>query len=114
MYILFQLREGGFSAKKINQAREAISKRLQTPYPLATSKVFTDHKAIFYSSGKELLNADRTQQINLEEIVFPFLQKIDFDDKGVAERYWPLGKSASIVVDPHHQYGQPTIKDTNI
>ena len=31
-----------------------------------------------------------------------------------ALRYWPLGKEKNIVVDPHHQLGQPTVRNTNI
>jgi len=39
---------------------------------------------------------------------------MDFGTNQLALRYWPLGKERSIVVDPHHQLGQPTIKNTNI
>jgi uncharacterized protein (DUF433 family) len=39
---------------------------------------------------------------------------MDFGRDQLALRYWPLGKEKNIVVDPRHQLGQPTIKNTNI
>lgn len=42
------------------------------------------------------------------------LKKVDFRPDNLAERFYPAGKSNSIVVDPHHQFGQPVIKGTNV
>lgn len=39
---------------------------------------------------------------------------IEFNSNKVAERFWPAGKQSSIIVDPHHQFGQPVIEGTNI
>ena len=115
MYVFFYLREElHFSPQKINKAREVMAKQLGTPYPLATLDVLTDGKAILYSLDSNLVNADGSQQLNIDSIVKPFLKKIEFDHENKAFRYYPLGKGASIVVDPHHQYGKPTINETNI
>ena len=42
------------------------------------------------------------------------MNKLDFDGEDLALRLWPLGKSKKIVIDPDHQFGQPTINGTNI
>ncbi len=31
-----------------------------------------------------------------------------------AEKLYPKGKNSSIVIDPHHRFGEPVIEDTNI
>jgi uncharacterized protein (DUF433 family) len=116
MYVFFYLREKlGLSVHKINSAREEIAKAMETPYPFANHAVLADRKGILYHTGTNLVNADKSQQVNLEEIVTPFLKKIEFDRVSKrALRYWPLGKDTQIVVDPRRQFGQPTIEGTNI
>ena len=47
-------------------------------------------------------------------ILDPFLLKIDYNQNNLAERFYPDGKKHNVVVDPHHQFGQPTIIGTNI
>ena len=42
------------------------------------------------------------------------MNKLDFDKNNLAERLYPMGKKNSVVVDPKHQFGQPTIKGTNL
>jgi len=44
----------------------------------------------------------------------PLCEKISFDNAQLASRYYPLGQHRSVVVDPQHQFGQPTIEGTNI
>ena len=98
----------------ITKAHESMASMLNTPYPFASAKVFTDSKKICYESIGDLINADSSHQINIKEIVRPLLDKIDFDGFDLAMRYYPLGKSHEVVVDPRHQFGQPTIRNTNI
>ena len=41
-------------------------------------------------------------------------EKLVFDNEGLATRLYPTGLASKIVVDPHHQFGQPVIEGTNI
>jgi uncharacterized protein (DUF433 family) len=114
-YVFYQLRKQGVSAENIAKSHEIIGQELNTSFPFANSVILTDGKKIFYSrDGDLIINADKSKQINFKSIIEEFCHKIDFDKDLNALRYWPLGKEKNIVVDPHHQLGQPTVKNTNI
>jgi len=113
-YTFYQLRKKGVSSQKIQKAHQYISKELKTKYPFATAGISTDGKQIWYEHLETLINADGSTQINIKQLVEPFLDKIDFGSNLHAERYYPLGKSHYVVVDPKHQFGQPTLPGTNL
>ncbi|MAL19433.1 MAG: hypothetical protein CL670_04610 [Balneola sp.] len=108
-------REIGVSFSKIKLAHSKLSEILETNYPFAHAELMTDGKRIFHKYLEEsLLEVDEKQQFSFTQLVAPYCQKIDFQDKTqLAERFWPLGKDHEIVVDPHHSFGQPVIKGTN-
>jgi len=114
-YVFYLLRESKVSTHKILIAHEDMSNQLNSPYPFASSKLLTDGKSILFTmSDGSIVNADRTKQTAFKEIIEIFCKKIEFSDSQIAERFYPLGKNSSIVVDPHHQFGQPVVFDTNI
>lgn len=113
-YVYFTLRGLGISAQRILKARESMAKELQTPYPFATNKLLAGGGRIWYDKDGLTIDADGTLQTNLTKIIESFCKKIDFNDQLLAQRLWPRGKESSIVVDPHHQFGVPTINGTNI
>jgi uncharacterized protein (DUF433 family) len=103
------------NTRTIFTAHEEIAEQLKTPYPFASSKVLSDGKSILYTlDDGTVVNANKSKQIALKEIIESFCKKIEFSDTEVAERFWPLGKEKHIIVDPHHQFGQPVIENTNI
>jgi uncharacterized protein (DUF433 family) len=92
-----------------------MAEQLKTPYPFASAPVLTDGRSILYSlHDGTTINADKSRQIAFKQIIESFCKKIEFSDSQLAERYWPLGKQNHIVVDPHHQFGQPVIDKTNL
>lgn len=113
---VFSLRRIGVSFHKIKIAHGQLINILNTPYPFATSKLMSDGGIIFWDYDESILiDLDKTLQLSLKEIIRPFCKKLDFcENTNLAERFWPLGKDHSIVVDPHHCFGQPTIYGTNI
>jgi uncharacterized protein (DUF433 family) len=114
-YVFYQLRKQGVSAQSIARSHEIISQELNISFPFANAIILTDGKKVFYSKdGDLIINADKSKQINFKSIIEGFCHKIDFGKDDHALRYWPLGKGKNIVVDPHHQLGQPTVKNTNI
>jgi len=99
----------------IAKSHEIIAKDLDTAFPFANSRILTDGRKISYTINSDLIiNADKSKQINIKSIIEAFCHKIDFGSDFNALRYWPLGKEKNIVVDPHHQLGQPTVNNTNI
>lgn len=113
-YTFYQLRENGFSAQEIQKAYHIIAKDLDTKYPFAKDIIRIDEKNIWYEYLGELMKVDSKRKLYLKQLLEPFLQKIDYDEDAIAERYFPLGKDKSVIVDPKHQFGQPTITGTNI
>ena len=114
-YTFYQLRLNGVSSFKINKAHDVLAKVYKTKYPFAKSNILTDGKNIFFSGEiGEIIEADRTLQINIKEILEPFCKSIDFDVDSLDTRFYPLGKKHEIIIDPHRQFGQPVIGDTNI
>lgn len=114
LYTCFLLREMGASAQSIMKARESMVKELKTPYPFASHKVLLAGRNILYELEDLIISADGSNQINLNEIIKSFAKNIEFDKNNLAARFWPKGKTSSIVIDPHHQFGQPVINGTNI
>ena len=114
LFTFFKLQELGVTAKTILKARKSISKDLDIDYPFASSRLLTDGKKIWYRFQDDIINADGTSQTNFVQIIEAFSSKVDFVKNSLAERFWPFGKKNSIVVDPHHQFGQPVVKGTNI
>lgn len=114
-YVFYTLRESGVSQNKIFEAHEEMAKQLKTVYPFASAKLLTDGKSILYTmEDGTTLNADKTRQIALRQIIEAFCKKIEFSGNNLAQKYYPLGKNKPIVVDPHHQFGQPVIEKTNL
>lgn len=114
LYTCFLLREKGASIQSIMKARESMAKDLKTPYPFASHKVLLAGSKILYELNDLIISADGSNQINLAEIIKEFAKNLDFDKNNLAIKFWPKGKKNSIVVDPHHQFGQPVISGTNV
>lgn len=114
-YVFFQLKEAGVRTKKILIAHEKLAHRFKTPVPFASLQLLTDGgRILFYADGGDIVDVEPNFQYNFKEIIQPFCRKIEFDCDKIATRFYPLGKDTQIVVDPHHQFGQPTIENTNI
>jgi uncharacterized protein (DUF433 family) len=114
-YVFYQLKDAGVKTKEILAAHERLSAKLKTSFPFASTTLLTDGgKILFETEGGAIVDTEPTFQYNLREIIQPFCKKIEFSEERIAKRFYPLGKEKNIVVDPHHQFGQPTITGTNI
>lgn len=112
-YTYYQLREIGIKSYAIKKAHTAISNQLNTLYPFAMDILHTDGKQVWYEILEMIINADGSNQINIVDLVKPFLNKVEFKNK-LAEKYFPLAGSKNIVVDPKYQFGHPIITGTRI
>ena len=117
-YTFFHLRESGITTNRILDAHQELSKMYETVFPFANERILKGigtigKKLVFQIDDQKIINLDFTKQLNLL-FVREFIKKLDFDEEDLANRLWPLGKEKLIVVDPNHQFGQPTIIGTNI
>jgi uncharacterized protein (DUF433 family) len=101
----------GLSIKNISNAHSTLSKYFNTQYPFANSSLKVDGLNIMFEDKGSLISADIKLQTKLRGIIEPFCETIDY---GNDLMIYPKGREVNIVVDPHHQFGQPVIKDSNI
>lgn len=123
MNIFFKLKEKNFVTKDIIEIHRRMAEAFNTYYPFAHKTLYVEqfdakvkrkkHQVFFGDSGL-FVHLDRDVQTTFPEIVMPLCEKITFDNKQLAKRYYPLGKDRTVVVDPQHQFGQPVIEGTNI
>lgn len=116
-YVFYELRRHGVPVSRIVKSHKLLRSKFDTPYPFASYRIMTDGRAILFSpdGGESVVSAESGLQYNLKEVIEDFVKKIEFGDKDqIAQRLYPAGRDKSIVVDPHHQFGQPVIKGTNI
>jgi uncharacterized protein (DUF433 family) len=114
-FTFYQLRDRGVTAQQIVKAQKVLEGVFKTAYPFATSNILTDGKDVLFTGEVgDIIQADQTLQIIITEILTPFCKKIDFDRQSLANRFFPLDRQHNVVIDPHRQFGQPVVGDTNI
>lgn len=118
IYTFYELSQAGVNTKEILQAHDLLGKEYNTHYPFALKAILngirTDgRKVLFEQNNGTIYTIDASKQFKLG-FIKEFFKNLDFNTDSLAIRLWPLGKEKSIVCDPHHQFGQPIIKGTNI
>ena len=114
-YTFYQLRSQGVWPSRINNAREILAEMLHTKYPFATANILTDGKNVFYHAEiGELIKADQTLQLTIQQVVEPFCKRIEFGDDSLATKLYPQGRESSIQIDPSRQAGRPVVGDTEV
>ncbi|TDB65927.1 DUF433 domain-containing protein [Arundinibacter roseus] len=114
-YTYFQLRQLGVGPAKINNARSILSGMMHTIHPFATANILTDGKNIFYNAEVgQLIKADQTLQLSIQQVVEPFCKRIEFGDDALPVKLYPLGRESAIQIDPNRQAGRPVVGDTEI
>lgn len=110
--------ERGLSPQKVRRAIEIASKMMAEERPLSTARFRTDGRTVFLQmldedGGDRMIDLFRSQHV-FREVIEPSLRNVDYDDGGLPFRWWPHGKQARIVVDPHRAFGQPVEADSGV
>lgn len=124
-YTFFKLREKGVSSIEIKKLHTKLCETLNTPYPFTiahdlwvenryNSKRKSKKQFVYFKHLDNVVKFDKKEQYSFDFIIDEFLDKIEFNEDNIATRFFPLGLKKSVVVDPNHQFGQPTIIGTNI
>lgn len=113
-YTFYQLRALGVMPGKINKARGILSDMLHTPHPFATANILTDGRNVFFNAEVgQLIKADQTLQLFIQQVVEPFCKRIEFGDDSLPVRLYPMGRDSSIQIDPNRQSGRPVVGETD-
>jgi len=117
-YVFYQLLNSGVKINSVVKARIELTKYSKSTFPFAQKKIIenirTDGSKIFFTMGdNDTLSLDGTKQLNIG-FIKDFYKNLEFDHELMASKYWPLGKSKNIIIDPTRQFGHPVIGSTNI
>ena len=104
----------GFSVPTIRKIVENCQERFGESYPLSTQTFKVGGRDVFVSLESGLHDVLRRQgAVAWDEVLAPFLDTLDYRD-AFAYRWWPLGRSRQIVIDPAYGYGLPVIADSGV
>ena len=108
--VLDQFRKCGVSWKSLRIAVQKAIELTGHPHPFSLRTFRTDGRTILMKVATEtgvLLDLLKDQH-EFEKIVEPFLyEMVDFADNEEPQRWWPLGKDRTVVLDPARSFGAP-------
>jgi uncharacterized protein (DUF433 family) len=108
----------GLSPQKVRKAIEYGSEIILHDYPFASARFRTDGKTVILHVLREgeddrLIDLFKSGQYVMHRIIEPSLKGLEFE-QDFAARWWPLGRSRGIVIDPKRQFGQPIDNATGV
>jgi len=117
--VVKSLVDRGLSLQHVRQVAKLAANIFNTGYPFASRRIFTDGQEVFASltqnSNDETLVelSARHHQLIAAPVVKQYLAELDFDaESSLAERWWPLGRTVPVVLDPEIAFGAPVIAGT--
>lgn len=114
IYVFDFLRHQKISTKKIVIAHKELADYFNSPFPFCHYDILMlSGKDIIYNLESFLTISGTGFQHAIKEYLLPYSQKIEFQNN-YANKYYPLGKDHSIVINPYNQFGNPIIDGTNI
>jgi uncharacterized protein (DUF433 family) len=112
--------KAGASWPKVRAAGEAAARLLQDdPHPFALRKWFVDPAGVYLVLAEEqgdesLIEAAGDAQVAMREALLPYLNQLYYDRRGLAQRWFPLGPTEPILVDPRRAFGAPIVQEGGI
>ena len=111
-----RLKALGWSLQRIRGIVDACQVYFDIPRPLPTLRFKVGLRDAFVEDG-DLLVAVGGRHLGeraWSDILSPFLNELEYDTTGLAERWWPLGKNHIVVVDPDYGYGLPVVRGSGV
>ena len=103
----------GLSWPKVREASRVAAHLLEDErHPFATRRWFADPAALYLSLGQAhdeelLVEVAGHAQVAMEPVLHPYLKQLDFDSRGIACRWFPMGLEGAVVLDPRRSFGMP-------
>jgi uncharacterized protein (DUF433 family) len=103
----------------IRLCAERARELYRTDHPFSTQRFRTDGRTIFaetidQAGEPQLLDLVRSQ-LAFARVIGPSLYAgIEFSDRDVPLRWWPLGQKTSVVIDPARSFGQPIVSSGGV
>lgn len=106
---------------QVRLALDYISEQFNTEHPLVLKKFSTDGIDLFIEQVEHLINASRSGQLVMKQVLNHLLTRIEWDEKDIAARLFPFieidGEDSSnklLTIDPKISFGKPTITGTGV
>lgn len=107
----------GVPMHRMRPAIELLRERLDTQYPLATSKPYVAAKELVLRAQVEsgldkklYLVVVRNDQLVLNDPAHSFYEDIEWSDE-IAQRIAPLGTANVVRIDPQRGFGEPVVRN---
>jgi uncharacterized protein (DUF433 family) len=120
-YVLASLRrKHQIKMHKIREALLFLEEKLGCAHPLATERLETFGGSLFIRKYGQLIDLPEAGQLAMEEILRPYLKRIEHDASGWAVRLFPVRRQARadaprvVVIDPYVSFGRPTVSGTGV
>lgn len=122
LHFIAMFRSEGVSMPTIRAAAARAAALFGTDHPFALKRFDTDGKRIFATAEAETSLGTaptryvaelRTAQLVIEKAVRPFFRQLDLKQDEIV-RYWPLGRTSRIVLDPKRSFGQSIDSQTGV
>lgn len=105
---------------KVRTALDYVEQKFGLPHPLARVQFQTDGMDLFVESVGKLINASRDGQLAMQKTLQHLLERIEWDEEGLAQRLFPLIQVQKadaprvLVIDPRISFGRPVVINTGI
>ena len=66
------------------------------------------------TGDEHLIDLFKNGQYLMQKVIERSLKRLEFDQDDMAARWWPLGRSKGIVIDPRRQFGTPIDDATGV
>jgi len=109
--------------RRVRSALDFLSKEFESEHPLADYDFYTYGLDLFVEKLGEFINVSQQGQLAMREIIDVYLQRIERDERGLAQQLYPFTRLASnghrddpriVVIDPRVAFGRPVIVGTGI
>ena len=109
-----RLKEMGFSLRMVREIVLNCQEILEVPRPLATLRFKTGGREVFVNREDVLIEVGRKKRMQAWiQVLEPFLEELEYAGELVA-RWWPLGRSALVVIDPEYGFGFPVVERSGV
>jgi uncharacterized protein (DUF433 family) len=113
-------RTHGVSMRNVRKAVEYLRGRYTSKTPFADYQLSTDKVSLFIEEYGKLINLSQNGQLEMKAIIDVYLQRIERDPQGVAQKLYPFTRTGGISapsiieIDPSVSFGRPTLRGTGI
>ena len=111
-----KLKDLGLSLPRIRQVVTICQELLELERPLISERFRSDGRDVFVQQGDALVELGigvRRGRQAWDELLGPFLQTVEYEGEYV-RRWWPLGQTKGVVVDPDFGFGLPVVAESGV